>query len=336
MSKKERSYILDFLRGFAIYLVVANHLANAFWGTNAVTQIIALVHLPLFFVISGYLFNMSRKRKSMKEIIVNKLKTLLWPYVAWSSIALVVAIITNRSLDVMFINNEISEIFFYGRSVWFLLTLFLVEVFFVVSFAVTDKLEGIAKLALFIAIYALVCVLLPDAIFQLNKFKVYSVYFAIGLILNEYDTIFKKIYEVVKRWYVVYFVAFVAGAVWVVNTEYANYMVNFRLEKITILVIPIYFVTLCGMMSALRMAELLQSSKIFEIVCEFGICSLDIYVIHMFFVKVIAAVLSLFLLPNAMLLAITFCIAGVVSMVISKLKIWLLGKIRLYTFLLGK
>ena len=50
---------------------------------NFLHNYIYSLHMPLFAVLSGWLFSVSFKKRSAKEIIVSRLKSLFLPIVAW-------------------------------------------------------------------------------------------------------------------------------------------------------------------------------------------------------------------------------------------------------------
>lgn len=96
IAKKSRRPWLDICKGFAIILVVAGHvvtsyhnsrlLEDAFWF-NYVGELIYLFHMPLFFVVSGYLASLSSNKK-LRVQIANKLWAYGVPYLAFSVLAL--------------------------------------------------------------------------------------------------------------------------------------------------------------------------------------------------------------------------------------------------------
>lgn len=65
---------MDSLKGMGIVFVVAGH---TLWPN--VQHLIYMFHMPLFFLISGYLF----KRKDTKTLIKQKLTSLMLPYLAY-------------------------------------------------------------------------------------------------------------------------------------------------------------------------------------------------------------------------------------------------------------
>lgn len=68
-----RNPIIDALKGFAILLVIFNHVKL----NGLLTGIfIGVFHMPLFFIISGYLY----KRRSLKDTIIRNSSKILLPY----------------------------------------------------------------------------------------------------------------------------------------------------------------------------------------------------------------------------------------------------------------
>lgn len=71
--KVERSDWIDMARGYGILLVMLGHLAE--W--TPVGRVIYSFHIPLFFLLSGYLFSTGR---SFRQFAVKKLRGMLVPY----------------------------------------------------------------------------------------------------------------------------------------------------------------------------------------------------------------------------------------------------------------
>ena len=77
----KRVHYLDYAKGIAIILVVLGHI---FSEGNIKTYIYSF-HMPLFFIISGYLFNYSNLN-SFKEFIYKRINGILIPYCTFSII----------------------------------------------------------------------------------------------------------------------------------------------------------------------------------------------------------------------------------------------------------
>jgi len=88
---KERNLTIDYLKAFAIVLVVLGHSLQYGLGQpndgifdNWLMKFIYSFHMPLFMMISGYLFGFSVKKHSFNDNLLGKLKSLLVPIAFWS------------------------------------------------------------------------------------------------------------------------------------------------------------------------------------------------------------------------------------------------------------
>ena len=79
----QRNKEIDILKSFAIFLMVFDHV----WWGNTVHTYIQSFHMPLFFIVSGYLWKSGR---SVKEVAIKKTKTIMAPYIAFGFIYLAV------------------------------------------------------------------------------------------------------------------------------------------------------------------------------------------------------------------------------------------------------
>lgn len=89
MPKIEKGYIpgIDTLKALGLWLMVLGH-ANLTDGTLKIA--IFSFHMPLFFVISGYLF----KYRGIKEQVVKSWKTILVPYFIVNALCLILNLIS--------------------------------------------------------------------------------------------------------------------------------------------------------------------------------------------------------------------------------------------------
>lgn len=120
---------IDISRGIGIFLVIIGH-ANNYIPTFLRTWIYTF-HMPLFFMLSGFLH---RENISLTELIEKRIKSLLVPYAVCSvSYAFINFVIYDGDLNRL--GNQLSELFL-GRApsggtvLWFFIALFWVEIFF--------------------------------------------------------------------------------------------------------------------------------------------------------------------------------------------------------------
>lgn len=142
MSIESRYVWIDWVKAIAIFLVVLGHVWRGLNEAGLIDQKIFHIldnsiyyfHMPLFFLVSGFLYHKTYK-KEWKNIIKRQWLSIIWPYVFWSIILVLVKTIFSSS-----VNNEtdIYSIFNIAYKpvaiFWFLYVLFvsqiLVKIFF--------------------------------------------------------------------------------------------------------------------------------------------------------------------------------------------------------------
>lgn len=121
LQKKEslrqtgRESWVDFLKGIAIILVVLGHCDLPAFLINTVY----LFHMPLFFMISGYLDN-SHKENSLWAVVKKKAPRLLWPYLTYGVIVILWKTLTGIGAEGNFTTLLLKRIiaFVYGNYIW--------------------------------------------------------------------------------------------------------------------------------------------------------------------------------------------------------------------------
>lgn len=157
---------LDVLKCIVMYLVVVGHAAPR--GTNdTLGYYIYSFHMPLFFAISGMAFYLQcRKREfTIGSLVKNKAKTLIWPYWAFSLIALPIWIFNNQIISDAGADNNVLKLLygtFYSNeeymtsttnAMWFLPTLFLT----LITFWIIEKWSDGNEKTLVLAICIIGC-----------------------------------------------------------------------------------------------------------------------------------------------------------------------------------
>ena len=87
---------LDSLKGFAIFLVVVGHVILGYmhtgmfiehqWSLQFVYDVIYSFHMPLFFIISGFLYKLTWRQKDIRlaKSISNKVLNMVLMYILFS------------------------------------------------------------------------------------------------------------------------------------------------------------------------------------------------------------------------------------------------------------
>lgn len=121
---KERYREIDVLKGFSIFLMMFDHVG---WGGGVHTYIQSF-HMPLFFIVSGFLWKSGGQ--STKKIAIGKARKMLVPYAFFSTLYLTIQACeacferTNQSMimtlkAVVFYPTDMSNMPF-APALWFL------------------------------------------------------------------------------------------------------------------------------------------------------------------------------------------------------------------------
>lgn len=134
ISNKEYEDWVDALKGIAIILVIAGH-SNI---PTLISNIIYFFHMPLFFLLSGYLEK--KREQSFKSVFEKKVKRLIYPYftfgiliIAWNTLKNVnhtenfTILLLKRFIALLYGNFIWENNYEYIGTLWFLVALFSVS-----------------------------------------------------------------------------------------------------------------------------------------------------------------------------------------------------------------
>lgn len=124
---ENRINFIDYSKGIGILLVILGHIYD---GDNILANWIYSFHIPLFFIISGFLLNFE-KETSLKKLFFKRFKTLIIPYIIFCTINIVGNFILNN-MSIFLLKVDILNIStLYGvYALWFLPALFISEFIF--------------------------------------------------------------------------------------------------------------------------------------------------------------------------------------------------------------
>lgn len=243
-KKSKRDISIDIAKGIAIILVVWGHS-----GYTLIEKIVNLIHLPLFFFISGLLFN-GELQKDYKTFLKKIITRLYLPYLISEFIAIA---FRNSLFRIGFYSemecyggnlihpftslNEcvielIRSVILCGRepiigSIWFLVTLMLLEIayYFINKFirAVFSKRSSLIEVILTIVIWALG--IFSEKYFYIGRLTPilqYWIFFTIGHI---YGYLFKKSISIYQRTILIIFFA-ISVAIKLTQVISWSYMAN--------------------------------------------------------------------------------------------------------------
>ena len=129
-TEKQRDPLIDLIKGVAILLVLVGHTiqfasgleyqrSGAFYN-NVIYKFIYSFHMPLFMVLSGYLFQNTISNKSIWVIVWNKIRTLIIPIFSFAFIVWILKFNPQYS----FLDQARSYLSVTRFTLWFLWALF--------------------------------------------------------------------------------------------------------------------------------------------------------------------------------------------------------------------
>lgn len=269
----------DFLKGFAIVLVVLAHYAYRNLGeinSISVYSYLQFVHMPIFFLVSGIFSYKKILNISLLQFIHNRVIRLFIPYLTWSSIAfimrlLLIFIAGEMSFDA-FIRNSI-DIYFYGESLWFLLTLFIINIF-------SKILVDIFLKNKFVFLILLCCITLfpiQIRIFSLYKVQEFLLIFMLGFILSS-----KKGIVFLLKERTIFNVGFSIIFFLILSTSLLNDSFSLWIVKLLTTILTDIFSLY---ISVTILYPLFKKIKFNSFLEKLGQFTLEIYCIHMMFIK---------------------------------------------------
>lgn len=274
---KQRIEWIDIAKGIGILCVIIGHINVTYSAYLSINRVIFLFHMPIFFVISGFLY----KKETIEPYTIKKVKSLLTPY--FSSCLLLFPIL------IFFISSDNSILFLFytykalmGRvgdgthfaltSLWFLPCLFLsLSIYNILQNILSNKYISIILCMLYIAAAFY-------NIYVSDKTLPWSIHaLPISLLLLHIGYIY-KIRNITKD-HIIFIImgllAIISPLVWNTNT------MDINTNKIGIPIITL----LCSVLSILfikNMSFVISKNKICsKVLSHLGQVSLTIMIFHM-------------------------------------------------------
>jgi fucose 4-O-acetylase-like acetyltransferase len=273
LPSQNRVYWIDYAKGIGIFLVVVGHVCRGLIGSSILNpsvteftdQWIYAFHMPIFFFLSGLLIQRSVS-KSWKDFVIDKLKTIAYPYFLWSIIQGVMVSsalnYTNSSMSLTDLWKIIYQPIF---IFWFLYVLFVIAIFY--KFFHELRFSSVHFLVFSTFLYCL-HLLKPSFLSWevLDLVCRFTIYFAIGTTINrililrlsQIDT--PVLISVVSGGFVA-----IAATVWFGIAENQ-------------LIVPL--IAMSGVSATIALAILLEKFRFAQFVKQWGLLSLQIYVVH--------------------------------------------------------
>lgn len=190
-TQTARTDWVDAAKGIGIVLVVYGHVARGLHTAGLypdgrafalVDGVIYSFHMPLFFLLSGLFFQHSLDRYGVRRLIINKVDTLLYPYVLWSLIQGGIQMMLRGSTSTSITLGDLVRIPWQPLDqFWFLYALFFIVVLF--GLALSAGARGPVAWGLTALLLIAYVTGLNPPVPALSYIAHYGVFFAAGVLL---------------------------------------------------------------------------------------------------------------------------------------------------------
>lgn len=286
MTSKSRIEELDILKGAAILLMILDHCFG--WGQEIyIHKVIQSFHMPLFFIVGGYLW----ETHDVRAYFIHKMRTILGVHFNFAVLYSLVFVglfaigkLSGRgiakSVCSLFLFSTKSELTMFASPIWFLQAFFLTCVVFTFLKLSMEKYCGfvVAVIAVTGIIYSeLFEFVLP---FALEPFCTGLLFFFIGYRMKSMDY-----FKLEKKWMII-----PAILVWLVFVHLSG-CIDMRSARYYN---PVLYIVngVLGTVIFWNLARWIANSKTSEILKHFSIYSISYLCMHYFFVYYGARVLD--------------------------------------------
>ena len=270
-----RDRSLDVGKGLAILFVYLGHsilyhpirMADMYTWCHVLERIIVSFNMPMFFLISGYLF--SKTKKSTIELYKGKTIRILIPYLTTMVVIIGMKLLLPNEMSYnKAVNNGIGSLIknalLYGGDRWFVYVLYIIFLLLIpVRNLLKNKWVDLGLITAPVVIYFLN--FMPK-LFALDKVFHFMVFFVAGYALSEHYSKIKA--WALKYWWLVYLVALIANGVFIMQLDKIPFIFRFILP---------FTGTLAVMTLAFQLEKTIERSKVAQYIEYCGKYSLQFY-----------------------------------------------------------
>ena len=281
ITKTNRVGWLDNCKGFAIILVVIGHILSGYIGKNYfanhmpemhyIYEFIYSFHMPLFFILSGYVFQMAysidiaQNKMRFKIQIMNN----IYVYILWSCVQWAIKMLFDSDVNIKFTCDDLLLMPVKPMGIyWYIYVLILYYLLFYFWGKINLKDKYKLIITALISILGSFISVDFDFVFPLRRFLIYIFFFYLGMYVSK----FPKTKIISGAAFAVYLSGSVISAVliYVFDTRTLNAGAVGIISAMCLSMFVIYL---------FEKISFLKNAKVFNL---FGIYSLEIYVTHNF------------------------------------------------------
>lgn len=332
MMKNSRNQVIDLIKGLAIFTVVLGHciqygageivIQSQSYYDNYLFKLIYSFHMPVFMVVSGYLFSKSVKKYSNRQLVEKGIRTLLIPIILWVLLYRVPEmLITFDQYDS--IGRAFLKLFSYiVTGFWFLWAILLLQFF-------TLFIKKWVKDSIYIYIFVLIILLCIPDFMTTQLYKYMFPYFYVGYFWGKFNLRIEATNKFIKWGWIFIILTFIMLPAFTYRTYIYNNTITLipngyetYAEQIKNIVVR-YLIGLSGSIGAIwvcvgidRINHLVWLKKI---LCSLGKNSLGIYIISGYIVSLVLVPITTNISFNALTLSLETIIVMIISLVLTKL-----------------
>lgn len=273
MTKQNRIHWVDYAKGIGIFLVVLGHVCRGLKLSSVLDPLFAAsidrwiyaFHMPIFFFLSGLLVKHSVS-KPLKTFVIDKLKTLAYPYFVWSVIqGLLIYMTSHYTNSSISLSNILGIIYQPILIFWFFYVLFIISIFY--KLACDLKASSIHFLIFSLILYCLHLIQPPVISWEVMDLVCrFTIYFALGAAIS--DQLMPRLNQISVFTLIS---ITISGFLAITAIVWLNLAENQ-------LFVPL--IAMIGVSATIALSILLEQFKFANFIKLWGLLSLQIYVAH--------------------------------------------------------
>lgn len=285
---KDRSEIIDLLKGFAIILVIIGHcvqnnLPQSF-NDHSVFRVIYSFHMPLFMFLSGYVAYISFSGKSKQ--LLSRARTLMIPFFSWFVIFFFLHY--HHISFALFFRKLTALLLSPDRGLWFLWVLFLNYLLLFVASKLTRKQPLIIMILFFVLINIVNIFVQPKA--GMGALGWYILFFTAGYATKKYELTQLKVFRFAGYFSLIVFPVLVVFWYRDSTVQLSTLLKNSSNGMLYLKYVYGLAVPLTGILASFSLMNWLTKALpvfIKNIINYLGRISLELYYTHFFFFSLI-------------------------------------------------
>jgi acyltransferase len=270
--KKERVHWGDIARGIGIIFIIYGHLI----GGHGFRYILYSFHIPLFFFLSGFVYN-HQKYQNFFNFLKRTVKGILVPYFIFAFICFAIWLSGLKNPNIF--SSEVTKQFlsiFYGNSndglmvfnniLWFLPALFVTKILFAVIIKLTVKTKPLIFIMILFSIFGYLFSIIASHIhlpFSTEASFSAVVFYGAGFLWNRSEKAKSFLFQ---NKYLLFFPLLIIGIIIsTVDFHMYGHQIDIRLSHLNNYFF-FYIAAFCGIFAWISFSLILNKNRLLEII----------------------------------------------------------------------